>query len=71
MDPIGAFFKSVHMHPQEYRIRPFLRIGHLIPCQDCFMRCNCGSDLDSYGYHLLTCKFGGEPSWQHNSVVST
>ena len=32
------------------------------------MRCNYGSDLDSYGYQLLTCKFGGGPSWQHNSV---
>ena len=27
--------------------------------------------LDTFGYHLLTCKFGGGPVWQHNSLVAT
>ena len=26
--------------------------------------------MDGTGYHLLTCKFGGGPVWQHDSVVS-
>ena len=33
-------------------------------------KCDCGHDLDEYGYHLLTCKYGGGPVWSHNSVLN-
>ena len=31
--------------------------------------CECGKEIVLDGYHLLTCKHGGGPVWQHDSVV--
>ena len=41
-----------------------------MPFKSCINKCECGVELDGTGYHLLTCKFGGGPVWQHDSVVS-
>ena len=30
-------------------------------------QCECGKEE---GYHLLTCKFGGGPVWEHNTILS-
>ena len=32
--------------------------------------CQCGKVLDIDRYHLLSCKHGEGPIWQHDSVVS-
>ena len=37
----------------------------------CLSVCGVKLDLDTFGYHLLTCNFGGGPVWQHNSLVAT
>ena len=55
----------------EFKIASYLRMGLPLPSSDCVRNCDCGVKLDSLGYHLLTCKFGGGPVWQHNSLVST
>ena len=41
-----------------------------MPFKSCINKCECGVELDGTGYHLLTCKFGGGPVWQHDSIVS-
>ena len=33
-------------------------------------QCDCGEELDSDGYHLITCKTGGGPVISHNNIVS-
>ena len=32
--------------------------------------CECGKDIDSDGYHLLTCKTGGGPIWTRETLAS-
>ena len=46
-------------------------IGIPLPFSQVVTQCDCGASLDEYGYHLLTCKYGGGPVWQHNIIVST
>ena len=41
-----------------------------MPFKSCIYKCECGIELDGTGYHLFTCKFGGGPVWQHDSIVS-
>ena len=33
-------------------------------------KCVCGKELDSDGYHLITCKTGDGPVISHNNMVS-
>ena len=33
-------------------------------------QCDCGKELDSDGYHLITCKTGDGPVISHNNMVS-
>ena len=40
-----------------------------MPFNSCVTHCNCGTELDADGYHLLTCKLGGGPVWEHNLVA--
>ena len=47
-----------------------LRLGIPLPYSQIVTKCDCGRSLDEHGYHLLTCKFGGGPVWQHNTIVS-
>ena len=54
----------------EFKIALYLRMGLPFPFSDCVRKCDCGVKLDTFGYHLLTCKFGGGPVWQHNSLSS-
>ena len=55
---------------KDFRIASFLRLSLPMPFKSCINKCECGVELDETGYHLLTCKFGGGPVWQHNSIVS-
>ena len=41
-----------------------------MPLKSCINECECGVELDGTGYYLLTCKFGGGPVWQLDSIVS-
>ena len=41
-----------------------------MPFKLCINKCECGVELDGTGYHLLTCKLGGGPVWQQDSIVS-
>ena len=31
--------------------------------------CDCGQQIDGDGFHLLTCKWGGGPVWEHDTIV--
>ena len=55
----------------EFQIASCLGLGHPLPFSKYVTQCECGASLDPLGYHLLTCKFGGGPVWQHNCFVST
>ena len=40
-----------------------LRLGLQVDSSKWITRCDCGKDLDSEGYNLMTCKTGGGPVW--------
>ena len=40
------------------------------PFEHWLSTCDCGAEIDPYGYHLLTCKKGGGPVWCHDSIVA-
>ena len=73
----GAWLQAIpstenyRLKSPEFKIASYLRLGVPLPFSDCVRNCDCGVILDVFGYHLLTCKFGGGPVWQHNSLVST
>ena len=72
----GAWLESVPtsgsfaMDKNEFQLAAFLRLGQPMPFSSCISHCNCGASLDIDGYHLLTCKLGGGPVWEHNILVS-
>ena len=55
---------------KDFRLASYLRLSLPMPFKSCINKCECGVELYGTGYHLLTCKFGGGPVWQHDSVVS-
>ena len=59
------------LKPSEFQLASSLRLGIPLPFSQVVTQCDCGACLDKYGYHLLTCKYGGGPVWQHNTIVST
>ena len=58
------------MNPCEFRIATCLRLGLPLPFEHWLSTCDCGAEVDPYGYHLLTCKKGGGPVWCHDSIVA-
>ena len=54
---------------REFRLAVCLRLG--LPLFDNWISsCDCGSTVDRFGYHLLTCKRHGGPVWEHDLIVS-
>ena len=45
----------------ELKVASCLRMGLPLPFSDSVRKCDCGVRLNTFGYHLLTCKFGGGP----------
>ena len=72
----GAWLQSIPtsdelaMNPCEFRIATCLRLGLPLPFEHWLSTCDCGAEIDPYGYHLLTCKKGGGPVWCHDSIVA-
>ena len=54
---------------KDFCLASFLRLGLPMPFKSCINECECGVELAGTGY-LLTCKFGGGPVWEHDSIVS-
>ena len=54
----------------EYRLACLLKLGLQLPAVNWINKCECGAVLDDKGYHLLTCKKGGDPVWLHDSIMS-
>ena len=54
----------------KFSLVSYLRLGVALSFTNWIKKCDCGHDLDEYGYHLLTCKYGGGPVWSHNSVLN-
>ncbi|XP_062500057.1 uncharacterized protein LOC134177291 [Corticium candelabrum] len=58
------------LKPNEFRVASCMRLGAGLPFSRLLKTCDCGTEVDREGYHLLTCKYGGGPVWTHNSIVS-
>ena len=68
MAPDSTIIIMDALSPCDFRLASLMRLG-------CQMRlasgqCDCGKELDSDGYHLITCKTGGCPVISHNNMVS-
>ena len=50
----------------EFCLASYLRLGVALLFTNWIKKCDCGHDLDKYGYHLLTCKYEGGPVWSHS-----
>ena len=72
----GAWLQAVPtidelaLNPCEFRIAVCLRLGLPLPFCQWITTCDCKASLDDLGFHLLTCKKGGELVWAHDSVVA-
>ena len=73
----GAFLQAIPTlnelapKPAEFRLAACLRLGLHLPFQRMQDKCDCATHLDSFGYHLMTCKHGGGSVWAHDSIVSS
>ena len=56
--------------PKECRLASRLRLGLHMAGNNWITQCECGKGVDREGYHLLTCKVGGGPVWEHNMILS-
>ena len=59
------------LKPSEFCLASCLRIGQPLSYSKWITECHCGTEIDEYGYHLLTCKYGGGLVREHNSILST
>ena len=59
---------SLALNSSEYRLARSLRFGLPI-FPDWAKTCNCGSNIDDSGYHLITCKLGRGPVWSHEPIA--
>ena len=55
------------LSPYDFRLATLLHLEMPIPLSDWSGSCNCGTQLDNSGYHLLTCKTGEGPVWSHDT----
>ena len=60
--------EALALKPNEFRLAASLRLGIPPPFVDWNIQCECGRPVDDY--HLITCKFGGGPVWQHDEIVN-
>ena len=70
LDSIPSSRKFALSSP-EFNLASCMRLGIPLPFGEWVANCECGSKLDAEGFHLLTCKSGGGPNWQHNSLVAS
>lgn len=54
----------------EFLLAACMRLGVPLPFTVMSVNCDCGAPLDKDGFHLLVCKLGGGPLWEHNALVS-
>ena len=47
----------------EFLIATSLPLGPPLPSHNWVQHCNCGAELDKFGFHLITYKRGGGPIW--------
>ena len=60
---------SLDFTPQEFLVIIKLWMGlPQIPTGDAYACNQCGAYLDPYGYHALTCRYGGDLIHRHNRV---
>ena len=54
----------------QFRTAALMRLGAPLPALSNIQKCtqNCGNSVDLYGYHLLTCKWGGGPIHRHDHL---
>ena len=62
--------RKLAISPGLFHLAALMKLGLRLPLPQSVIECDCGKTLDTYGYHLITCKTGGGPVWLHNSMVS-
>ena len=62
--------KKLALKPREFQLATFSRLGFLVDSSKWIQKCDCRKQLNSEGYHLLTCKTEGGPVWTHNTIVN-
>ena len=73
----GAFLQAIPtsnelaIKPGEFCLAACLHLELHLPFQGMQDKCDCGTYLNSSGYHLMTCKHEGGPVWAHDSIVSS
>ena len=54
----SSLLLSTLLKTNEFSLASYLRLGVALLFTNWIRKCDCGHDLDEYGYHLLTCKYG-------------
>ena len=65
-----AHLKDARTETLQFCLAVSLRLDQPLSFPACISTCECGKPIDRSGYHLVTCKHGGGPTWAHNCVVS-
>ncbi|XP_062518254.1 uncharacterized protein LOC134193438 [Corticium candelabrum] len=73
----GAFLEAIltanklALKPGKFYLTACLHLALHLPFQGIQDKCDYGTHLNSFGYHLLTCKHRGGPIWAHDLIVSS
>ena len=60
--------KALTLSPSDFCLAASLHLGINLPFSSWGLICQCGKEVNEF--HLLTCKLGGGPVWQHNEIVA-
>ena len=66
----GACMAGLNTSFSEVCNKAWRLLSSEMPLGSVVSTCECGKDIDSDGYHLLTCKTGGGPIWTHETLAS-
>ena len=69
----NSSFAKFSLTNAQFRTAAFMGIGVSLPQLSNIKKCinQCGKDVDQKGYHLLTCKFGGDPIRRHDHFLDS
>ena len=69
LDVTPSTYKNA-LKPNEFCLASCLRLGISLPFSQLLEHCDCRQKLDQEGFHLITSKYGSNPVWSHNTIVT-